>query len=103
MELVILLVSNCFLLFELLDVEANFQSGYVTIVIMGSYIVTSLFSIIVGIIVALKLKVRICCVNEALVSQVTKFSEETARDEPYIEARSHGRTQARECVKRLRV
>ena len=62
-ELVILLVSYCFLIFDILEVEANFKSGYVPIAVVSAYIVISLVKIMISTILSAKLRVKVYCVK----------------------------------------
>ena len=62
-ELVILLVSYCFLIFNIFEVEANFSSGYVPIAVVSAYIIVILAKILVSTILTTKLRVRLYCVK----------------------------------------
>ena len=62
-ELIILQVAYCFLSFDSLEAEENFDLGYLPIIIMGSYITFCLLLILISTLRTSKLNCEVCCVK----------------------------------------
>ena len=60
-EFVILQICYCFFCFDLMEVEANYEIGYIPIAYMGVYLLICLVIIISGTFMTIRRKFQLCC------------------------------------------
>ena len=68
-ELVILQVAYCFLSFDVLEVEGNFEAGFAPIIITGCFVTISLLFIVYKSLLAARLKLLKYCTKRKYLRQ----------------------------------
>ena len=58
-ELCILLTSDCFLIFNMVSVEENFVLGYVSVGVVGLFLLISMLIVVINVIISFQKRIRI--------------------------------------------
>ena len=74
-EFVILQICYCFLCFDLMGAEENFEVGIIPITYMGAYLLICLIIMIFGAFITIRRKIKLCCARRQHKRQ-RKFLQE---------------------------